>query len=487
VRDVFQALGAAIPGFFTALVTAGAEAVRAVERQFLDLGTVIGDTLKLDFAGAKAAFGQMGDDAAADAAKIKGAFTNTFDFSKAEADAKAATEHVGADFQAGGERMVASARDTMAQLKALWGLGADGEAKPAPTAQVPNLDEQTTGAKNKALQEQLRAAEAEATAEVDAFKQAARQKEDSLNELLKTHQISMSQWLKDTVAALDDEASHVKATYDAELATAGLTSAKKIEIATQEAKALADIQHQIAQAETKAAEESVKTWQEATNKINSAFDGQVDGLLKGTETWGTAFKNVLLSLTEDAVKFFLNLSLKAVENAALQIAEQNSVTAAMLAAFGIRSAGAAAGATATAAAAKPGILASISADVGEAFAGFSAFFAPTMGPAAPAAASALAGSVQATATGLASLDVGGYVLSDGLAMIHAGETVTPARVVTPYAGGGASDGDTHFHFAPQVSAIDAGGVRAFLNEHGPKFAMEMARLMNSGQRFRPSY
>ena len=91
---------------------------------------------------------------------------------------------------------------------------------------------------------------------------------------------------------------------------------------------------------------------------------------------------------------------------------------------------------AQAAASKPGVLAAITADAGEAFAGFAAFFAPTLGPGAIPAAAGLAASVQAEASGIAALDVGGYVLSDGLAKIHAGETITPANVVTPYAGGG---------------------------------------------------
>ena len=61
VGDVFRELAAAIPGFFTALVAAGKEAVAAVEQQFIDLGTVIGDTLKLNFAGAREVMGELWD------------------------------------------------------------------------------------------------------------------------------------------------------------------------------------------------------------------------------------------------------------------------------------------------------------------------------------------------------------------------------------------------------------------------------------------
>jgi hypothetical protein len=191
----------------------------------------------------------------------------------------------------------------------------------------------------------------------------------------------------------------------------------------------------------------------------------------------------LATLTEDAIKFFLNLGLKAVENTALQIAEQNSVTAAMLAAFGIQTAGAAAGTAATAAAAKPGILASIQADVGQAFAGFSAFFAPMLGPGAPAAAAGLAGAVDAQAIGLASLDIGGYVASSGLAMIHAGETVTPASVVTPYSGGG-QGGATHIW---NITTMDAQSMLAALSNVSSPLAKMIAQVFNSQPSLRPSY
>lgn len=269
------------------------------------------------------------------------------------------------------------------------------------------------------------------------------------------------------------------------MASASLTTAQKTAIALAEQKTLAGIYEKEAADQVKAAEAGAKAFQDAAAKVNSAVDSQVDGLLKGTETWRAAMKNVLASLTEDAIKFFLNLGLKAVENAALQIASQSGIAEATVASQAVQTSAIAAGAAAQKAINQSTIIA----DAGRAAAGAYAAVAgiPVVGPVlAPIAAGVAFAGVEA----FESLDVGGYVLSDGLAMIHRGETVTPASVVKPYAGApgaAAAGGDTHVHFAPQVTAIDAGGVQAFLAEHGPKFALEMARLMNSQPRLRPSY
>ena len=206
-------------------------------------------------------------------------------------------------------------------------------------------------------------------------------------------------------------------------------------------------------------------------------------MLKGTTNWATALKNVLATLTEDVIKFFAEWALKAVENQALQIASQNSITSGILAAMGLQAAG-------QAAASKPGIIAQIAADTGEAYAGFSAFLAPILGPAAPAAAAGLSAQVSSTALGLASFDVGSWELpNDQLAMVHAGEMIVPSR-------GGVADefrsmalgkggGDTHIHFAPNVSAVDARGVQAMLNDYGPQFARTVADHFSRNVSSRP--
>ena len=69
-------------------------------------------------------------------------------------------------------------------------------------------------------------------------------------------------------------------------------------------------------------------WNSAMSSINVAFTSQVDGLLTGTENFGTAFKKVLTSLTEDVIKFCVNWALQQAEAVARNLISQNSWVAA---------------------------------------------------------------------------------------------------------------------------------------------------------------
>jgi hypothetical protein len=418
--------------------------------------------------------GSFGTDAAASAAKSSGAFSGVFDFSKAEADAKVATDKVAQDVATGGQRMIASAQQTAQVLKQIWGANGEGAAAPAPKPNVPNMDT-TVGTQAKAAADAAKQAFSE---EMQAAQDTEKGIETALNNELKTHQITMSQWLAGTNQALDAEALAVINAADKATAATALSSAQKEAIWAKEAHELQQIADQEANAQAKAAEQSVQEWNKATGEINNAFTSQIGGLLKGTTSWAQAFKNVLTTLTESVIKFFVNWGLKAAENVVLQIASQNSITAGIVAAMGLQGA-------AGAAAQKPGLAASITGDSGEAYAGFAAFFAPFLGPAAPAAAAGLTAQVSSTAMGIAALDVGGYVLSDGLAMIHSGETVTPANVVTPYAGNqGGSGGQTHIW---NVTAIDAQSFVSALRNHSSELARTVRDMFNSQPSLRPSY
>jgi hypothetical protein len=468
IDDVFVSLGNAIPGFFTALLQAGAEAVKAIEKQFLDLGTVINDTLHLDFGGAKAAFGAMGDDAAASAAKISGAFTNVFKPADVDGDLKETSAKIDKVLAERQKRLQEAATLAEKEYARIWGANAAPKEEGGDKKQVPNLQQSKGG------NEALKAAEAEANAEIEIEKATATQKTKLLDDELKEKQISMGQWLTQTKSVLKEELDAETATYEKELQTAGLTSAQKIAIKAKETKAIIEYNTQIQQAEAKAAEASQKEWDSATKQINSAFTSQIDGLLKGTTNWATALKNVLATLTEDVIKFFAEWALKAVENQALQIASQNSITSGILSAMGLQAAG-------QAAASKPGIIAQIGADTGEAYAGFAAFLAPILGPAAPAAAAGLSAQVSSTALGLASFDVGSWELPhDQLAMVHAGEMIVPSRggVADEFramaSGGGGGGSTTHNH------TYNINGAR---DPH--QIAREVANVWQSNPSLRP--
>jgi hypothetical protein len=346
----------------------------------------------------------------------------------------------------------------------LSGISFPGAGKPS----VPQMD-LGGGAQAKQADEAVKEAY---DGEVQAAQQSAKRIEESLAEQLKAHQITMQQWLAQTNVALDAEAMAVISADQKAEASAALTSNQKIVIANKEAATLAAIALEEQKAQDKAAEQSAAAWKSAADQIAGAMNSQVDGLLKGTTTVQQAFKNMAASMIEDVIKFCVKW-----------VAEQAAAVAANIVGLGTQTAATATATAASAAAAKPGILASIGADVGEAFAGFSAFFAPTLGPAAPGAAAALAGGVQATAVGMAALDVGGFVQSSGVAMIHAGETVVPAKVSTPYAGG-PGGGTTHIW---NVTATDPQSFVAQLRNNSSELARTVRDVFNSQQSLRPSY
>jgi hypothetical protein len=85
----------------------------------------------------------------------------------------------------------------------------------------------------------------------------------------------------------------------------------------------------------------------------------------------------------------------------------------------------------------------------------------------------------------ASFEGGGEIGGSGAVpiMAHAGETVVTKALTDQVkaAESGAGSGDTHFHYAPQVHAIDGDGVEKMLNQHAGKFAKAMSshlRRMN---------
>jgi hypothetical protein len=466
ISDVFIALGASIPAFFKALVTAGEEAVHAVEQQFVGLGTVIGDTLKLNFSGAKAAFDGMGSDLSASMSKIGGAFSGVFDFSAAETDARNSNAAVVDIFAKTKDQVLANAQTMKGELATIMGSVSGAEGPEQGGAQVPAMVAPDTAGIKAAAEAVNQAFESE----VATANEAAKQIEETLNEELKTHKITMQQWLGQTDAALDAESLAVINAADKATASAALSSTQKEAIWQKESRDLAAIALEEQKAQDKAAEASAQAWKSAADQVAGAFNSQVSGLLRGTTTVAQAFKNMAASIIEDIIKFCVKW-----------VAEQAAAVAMNVTGFGT----VAAAQTAGVAAAKPGILAGITADVGQAFAGFSAFFAPTLGPAAPAAAAGLAAGVQATATGMAALDVGGYVNSTGVALIHAGEKVVPAaKVSKPYAGGGSGGGTTHIW---HVTATDPQSFVAQLRNNSSDLARAVRDVFNSQPSLRPSY
>src|SRR5208282_505870 len=141
----------------------------------------------------------------------------------------------------------------------------------------------------------------------------------------------------------------------------------------------------------------VKTWESELAPIQSAWDSQLKGLLAGTTTWSQAMKSIVGDLVIALIKKMEELIVV------------NTIAKALQATFGE--------APTTAGASKV-----ISSNVAAAYTGFVGNLALTQGPAAIAEGAALAAVVAASAAAITAAvpaaDVGGHVISGGLALIH---------------------------------------------------------------------
>lgn len=204
-------------------------------------------------------------------------------------------------------------------------------------------------------------------------------------------------------------------------------------------------------------------WTAALSSIEGAFNSQLRGLLAGTTSWSKAFKNILGDLI---IKFIETCETMVVKWMAAELAQTTATTT-----------GAAARAAADQSAASSGILANaahalqaIMQDAAQTFAGVFAFLSPTMGPAAAGPAAAAQASVSAAAI----FDVGtDYVVRGGLALIHQGETIVPARGSGPYSGV-AQGPQIHAPVSISVSALDSQSVARFFNDN----SKHMLRAIN---------
>lgn len=321
--------------------------------------------------------------------------------------------------------------------------GAVSTALPqVPNLPIPNPD---------ALKAQLEQYQTLIKLADDAFKQT----QEKLSSEVKLHQITYDQETQLLLGALAKRYAAENAAIDGELTVYARGS-------SQYQKALDDrklIDQKYAQDRQKiidqAYQNDAKQFEQVGSTILGAWNSQLRGLLAGTTSWATAFKNILGDLLIKFIEFVESMVVKwAAGQLAIATASQASKVATNLP--------------------------MIQGDVGQAFAGFAAFYAPTLGPGAIGAATASAAAVQAQAVGLASADVGGYVLSDGLAVIHQGETITPASIAQPYnpeASGGAGSGP-----ALTVNMSQFVGTTQFLQQIVP----QLSRLLNNYSKFNPS-
>jgi hypothetical protein len=233
-----------------------------------------------------------------------------------------------------------------------------------------------------------------------------------------------------------------------------------------------------------ALQEQERGYQAFGNSITQAFNSQLRGLLTGTTTWRTAFKNAL----EDLLIKFIEWCETSVEHYALAEAMKTAATVSGVAArTGAEEGGAAASLGAQGAAAVRSILSSAA----EAFAGVFGFLAPLMGPFAAGPAAAAQATVAGMTGAVASADIGMWrAPQDMLTLIHHNELIMPAAeagafrsMLTTSGSGGAAQGPsvaihptTHFN----VSAVDGASVASWMRSNGPGMARALDEAVRHG-------
>jgi hypothetical protein len=394
--------------------------------------------------------------------------------------------------------IIAERRQELAQTIAIYGEGSAkaeeaakkvAEAEKAAAVQAERDGRKSSkdllGATKEDIQAQIRDIEDQTAFTIDKTDFAA-----------KTRQISEQQRLATVLAALNEEKKAVDAYYAHEMALAGLTQTEIARIRRERGQEDLKIAKQIMDEQEKSALVTQKAWDSATKAINSAFDSQISGLLRGTTSWHSAVTNVLAQLTEDGVKYFVNQGILAAENSLKQIALASTTQTAI------------AGTKAAGVAAERGINATaISGDAARAAAGAYAATAgiPIIGPLlAPAAAAVAFAGVEA----FGAFDSGSWsVPRDQLAFIHQGETIIPQRggmadefrsimlnggfAAAAAQGGAASGGGSAASSGGgvtfNVSAIDAQGVAQFLTRNGSAIARSIAGVQNANPSTRPTF
>ena len=236
---------------------------------------------------------------------------------------------------------------------------------------------------------------------------------------------------------------------------------------TLDEKALLDVKYstQVAQVQAKAALDANKSWTDSFKTINQAFEGMVQGILQGTETWQQALGKVFTDIT---AKFVQNTVLPMAEK---WIGAQLNMTSAQEAGDAARTASttaAAATAGATSAAASKG---QVSNDAATAAANVyqSVSAIPYVGwLLAPPAAAAAFGAVEAFGSGIASFAVGSYSIpSDMPANVHAGEMIIPKTFADSIRSGEATlgSGGGGDNYNVTIQAVDSQSFANLVNSN----------------------
>jgi hypothetical protein len=391
------------------------------------------------------------------------------DDSKVEVHFSALTE----DFNEGIDRAENAVQEFSAQIKSL-------------ASELSQIGESATAAGGKlsaALSDRqaARAATEDARGQIQAANAVYQNEMEQLNVAFAQHKITEQEKTSLTLAAINQRE---KAELDALNVEEAAANGNALTIERIENQKNAIIMRSInarEKAEDQAILKSVQEWKAAADQIASAFNSQLQKLLAGTEKWSQAMKNIaadlVLKMIEGQIKATAEFLAEKAREVAVSLAAEQSKSVAAEAGAALRSAAEVASGETSILAVIANAIKAIGASSGMTAAGVTANVAQEVGPAAPAVGAAAGEATDAISMGFVGATgaaIGGYVLSDGLAMIHAGESVVPAKMSQPYQGGPMGGGNSQVHL--NISALDSRSIERFFNDN----AKHMIRAINKG-------
>jgi hypothetical protein len=330
-----------------------------------------------------------------------------------------------------------------------------------------------------------RAAQLATSEELKIQADATKQKLALYSEEARFFQITQQQKLSLSQQALDAEYTAELAALQKQEAFSDQSLAAKQRVDDMLIDATRRRDDQMAELNRSALQQQERDYQAFGNSITQAFNSQLRGLLAGTTTWHTAFKNVLGDLL---IKFIEWCETTAEHYVLAEVMKTAATTSGVAARTSVEQGGAAASLGAQGAAMVRSILSSAA----ETFAGVFGFLAPLMGPLAIGPAAAAQATVAGMAGAVASADIGMWqVPRDQLALIHQNELIMPAGpagalremlINTSNGGGARGDGSvaihptTHFH----VNALDSASVASWMRQNGPGMAKALDQAVRHG-------
>lgn len=296
------------------------------------------------------------------------------------------------------------------------------------------------------------------------------------------HKISQAQKIADTVAAVDAEYSARAAMLARMAGLHDQSSAARQEALDAELNAARQNEVEIVALTQQAVNAQAGEYEKLATTITQSFNGQIRGLLQGTESWRTAFKNTLEELLIKFIEWSEQSTLR-------YLAGEAAKTGATVSGVAARTGAEQAGAAASLGAHSASIVSSILSSAAEAFAGVFGFLAPVLGPLAAGPAASAQATVASMAGAVASADIGMWrAPEDMLTLIHHNELIMPAAEAGQFrqmlSGADAAPGaaqvqihpTTHFH----VSALDGGSVSQWLRGNSSQMMKAIDEAVRHG-------